>query len=226
MFFWKMRESIDRTPRAVSVLRSTNDFVSGREIGDEARYILERRDRKIFPGNLLPRPGLVLNPWSLRDSRSGLVSGKGGGALFGEERKRAERSKDGDGSIGEVADEESFVNLDFLPIGSRSFYNLRPDEDGVVEIDLDQLGGARFIRAVAIDGSRIATAELALPVQRLETRERRLKKIDQLDPKGRFTRGREAQLLQAGERLTIERSNAARWRADILTSGKDRSKPL
>src|SRR4029077_18389156 len=38
-------------------------FAAGREIGDEYRYILERRYVKLFPGNMLGRPGLLLNPW-------------------------------------------------------------------------------------------------------------------------------------------------------------------
>jgi hypothetical protein len=38
----------------------------GRDIGDEYRYILERRYAQKFPGNMLARPGLLLNPWEKR----------------------------------------------------------------------------------------------------------------------------------------------------------------
>ena len=34
--------------------------LSGRDIGEEYRYIIERRASKKFPGNMLTRPGLIL----------------------------------------------------------------------------------------------------------------------------------------------------------------------
>jgi hypothetical protein len=45
-----------------------NLYSAGREIGDEYRYILERRYAKLFPGNMLTRPGLLLNPWEIRST--------------------------------------------------------------------------------------------------------------------------------------------------------------
>src|SRR6185369_9074696 len=41
-------------------------YVSGRELGDEYRYVLERRSAPRFPGLLLDKPSLLLNPWSRR----------------------------------------------------------------------------------------------------------------------------------------------------------------
>src|SRR5204863_7044330 len=38
-------------------------YVSGRELGDEYRYILERKHQKRYPRLLLDKPGLLLNPW-------------------------------------------------------------------------------------------------------------------------------------------------------------------
>ncbi len=43
-------------------------YISGRNIGDEYRYVLERQLHKIFAGTLLERPGLILNPWELRET--------------------------------------------------------------------------------------------------------------------------------------------------------------
>src|SRR5678815_4212210 len=43
-----------------------NLYAGGRDIGDEYRYILERRYAQKFPGNMLSRPGLILNPWEKR----------------------------------------------------------------------------------------------------------------------------------------------------------------
>ena len=55
-------------PAVGAPAKSPNLFAAGRAIGDEYRYILERRYSKIFPGNMLPRPGLILNPWEVRST--------------------------------------------------------------------------------------------------------------------------------------------------------------
>jgi hypothetical protein len=46
-------------------------YISGRNLGDELRYILERRYAEKFAGNMLTRPELLLNPWAVRDTESG-----------------------------------------------------------------------------------------------------------------------------------------------------------
>ena len=41
-------------------------------LGDEERYIIERRYAKHFPGVMLPRPSLLMNPWELPEDSSAL----------------------------------------------------------------------------------------------------------------------------------------------------------
>ena len=53
-------------------------ILSGRNIGDEFRYVLERRNQKKFPGNMLARPTLLLNPWVVRSTESGEQTAKSG----------------------------------------------------------------------------------------------------------------------------------------------------
>ena len=43
-------------------------YLTGRNIGDEMRYVLDRRAVKKFPGNMLDRPQLLLNPWAIRST--------------------------------------------------------------------------------------------------------------------------------------------------------------
>lgn len=61
-----------RRQRSIRRGNSESRYVSGRDIGDEYRYILERRIAPHFPGNLLTRPALLLNPWALRDTQTTL----------------------------------------------------------------------------------------------------------------------------------------------------------
>lgn len=55
-------------PSERTFLPTYAQYISGRNIGDEYRYVLERRFREAFAGTLLERPGLILNPWMLRET--------------------------------------------------------------------------------------------------------------------------------------------------------------
>src|SRR5439155_4173861 len=46
-------------------------YLTGRNIGDEYRYVLDRRGQKKYAGNMLDRPGLLLNPWAVRSTDTG-----------------------------------------------------------------------------------------------------------------------------------------------------------
>lgn len=70
---------------------SQNVYLSGRDIGDEHRYIIERREQTPFPGNMLARPGLLLNPWAIRETDTGKQQAATGGEY-------ADRSSGGAGS--------------------------------------------------------------------------------------------------------------------------------
>ena len=72
-------------------------YIAGRNIGDEYRYILDRKYAKKYPGNMLERPSLLLNPWTVRNTETGEQQaaqgqefggmggggGKGGGGMGG-----------------------------------------------------------------------------------------------------------------------------------------------
>ncbi|MGQ9592375.1 MAG: hypothetical protein ACUVYA_19015, partial [Planctomycetota bacterium] len=56
-------------------------YVVGRDLGDEIRYILQRKRSKTYPGNLLARPSLLLNPWAIRSTETGVEEAKEGTAF-------------------------------------------------------------------------------------------------------------------------------------------------
>ena len=62
-------------------------YQSARTIGEEYRYVLERKNAKHYPGNLLPRPGLLLNPWAISDTqteRQSAAAGEDAAAMAAE----------------------------------------------------------------------------------------------------------------------------------------------
>jgi hypothetical protein len=70
-------------------------YQSARTIGEEYRYVLERQSLKAFAGNLLPRPGLLLNPWAIADTTTEKQEAAAGEAPEGMEveKKRVDLSK-------------------------------------------------------------------------------------------------------------------------------------
>ena len=53
-------------------------YLAGRNIGDEYRYVLDRKGQKKYPGNMLERPALLLNPWAIRTTETGEQQAKKG----------------------------------------------------------------------------------------------------------------------------------------------------
>jgi hypothetical protein len=76
----------------------------------------------------------------------------------------------------------TYVDVDFLPEPSRLLANLRPNEQGVVELDLRELGQGQHVHVVAVDPFNTATKSILLPEQVLEPRDRSLS--NGLDPRG------------------------------------------
>ena len=68
----------DAEPYAVSTTRPRTLYVEGRDIGDEYRYIIDRKYAQKFPGNMLRRPELLLNPWPIRTTETDKQQAQGG----------------------------------------------------------------------------------------------------------------------------------------------------
>ncbi len=192
--------------------RLPNLYAAGREIGDEYRYILDRRYQKLFPGNMLTRPGLLLNPWDRRSTEvedlaqmEGEMAGATRGAKESQLRRAfaepAEKKKAGPGG----AAAES--NLDFLAVSAPAIYNFLPDKDGTVRIDRRILGDRQHVQIYAEDLSNAVWRSFALPEVPTKFADQRL--VRNLDPAKPFTQKKEITVVEPGRTLTL---------ADILTS--------
>jgi hypothetical protein len=194
--------------------RLPNLYSAGREIGDEYRYILDRRYAKAFPGNMLTRPGLLLNPWAVRDTnleelrqqagqQAGGTAGGRGGALrrAGAEPKLPEDP----GAVpgGAAAD----TNIDFLAAVAPTLYNLLPEKDGTVKIARKALGDRQHVQIYAEDLTNAVWQSFSLPEAGTKFTDLRLARA--LDPAKPFTQKKEITVLEQGKALTL---------ADILTS--------
>ncbi|MDA1139938.1 MAG: hypothetical protein O3B01_15290 [Planctomycetota bacterium] len=189
-----------------SIMRAPSQYVSGRKIGDEFRYIIERKYAKKFPGNMLPRPEILLNPWSVRTTDTGEQL-----AQQGEQWKREPEQQmrqlllqngKGEGRGNGVGDSTtSFTNLDFVGEPALFLTNLRP-EKGIVSIDRKELGDRQHLRIYAVDPENTVFRELALKQDAPKFADLRLSRG--FDPKKPFTEQKKVSTLKTGEKFVLK----------------------
>lgn len=180
-------------------------YLSGRDIGEEYRYIIERRNSKTFPGNMAARPGLILNPWALRDTDTSISDAEKGDAF-----KRAKSSAGAarNAPKPEAKDRMAVVmspfssNLDFLPSLAPFHLNLEPDENGVISVKREVIGDRQHLHVVAIDRDGIVYRQTSTAEGKaMEYRDLRLKQS--LETTKHFTQRRKVTVLDNGESLNI-----------------------
>ncbi len=199
-------------PASAVPAKLPNLFAAGREIGDEYRYILDRRYAPRFPGNMLTRPGLLLNPWEKRstdvdatETSAGQVATRTAG-----DRPSLTRKAEAEGAHRPQPSSPTAVqgsNFDFLADAAPVLYNLVPDEDGLVRIDRKALGDRQHVQIYAEDLASAVWQTLALPEAATKFEDLRL--VRNLDPTKPFSEKKEVTVLTNGQTLTL---------ADILTS--------
>jgi hypothetical protein len=205
-----LRSELRRTPAAPLAVDSPpvrSHYVSGRDIGDEYRYVLERRSAARRPGVLLDKPSLLLDPWALRATSTALQTAALGGA-YGASPARAAAAAPAPhpatrGLTGsDLGDDAARTTLDFLAAPAVVLDNLRPDADGRVRVPRESLGAAQLVRAVVVDPALTSTADLALAEIAPAHRDRRLRLA--LDPARHFAEERRVDAVRAGAVIVVD----------------------
>lgn len=157
-----------------------SDYLVGRSIGEEYRYILERKYATKYPGNMLQRPSLILNPWAIRATQTETQTAQSGEGFGGLGTSGYGRGGGGYG-WGRKADMGygrygyQLPNLDYLPVSSVVLANLSPNAKGIVRVPRSALGGHALIQVVAVNPDhtayrRISTTETPLKPEDLRLR--------------------------------------------------------
>jgi hypothetical protein len=190
-----------------------NSYLEDRRLGDEMRYILDRRAAKTFPGSLLPRPGLLVNRWSHDDLAQIKQRGADGG-VGDREGKSQGRSGGGFGNLPSASrpsGEDGGPSLDFLAASSVLRYDLEVGANGQVRVPAADFATCQFIDIVAADPA--GRHHLVLPLAPNDTplRDRRLARP--LDAAKHHVGTRRAAALAKGAEAAIESVIDADWRA-------------
>lgn len=189
-----------------------NLYLSGRTIGDEFRYILERRYQKKFPGNMLERPEILLNPWAVQDTEAGEESLKEGEA-FGHLATGSRADGEAAGGMDPFSARQSegraseSQSIDFLKNPPITLYNLQADKDGHIRIPITTFGDRQQLHILLVDPAGASYQQLALANR--ETAIRDLRLANALNPDHHYTEQDSVTLLNKGESIEIP---------DILTA--------
>jgi hypothetical protein len=184
--------------------RAESVYLTGRNIGDEYRYVLDRRTQRKRPGNMLERPSLLLNPWAVRTTETGEQLAQGG-----------DHFREGGGFAPPVnipapatpppappaPGGADFSNLDFLADAATVAVNLIPDKDGVVRLPRKDVGPHAMIHVVAVDPLGTTARSVALPEQPAKFVDLRLK--NGLDPLKHFTQQKQVTVVTPGQPFTV-----------------------
>jgi hypothetical protein len=193
-------------------------YLTGRNIGDEYRYVLDRRGQKKYAGNMLDRPALLLNPWAVRSTETGEQFAAPGGAFGGVGKPPASQPVPTSppveqAMLGRKAAPAGgdFANLDFLADASAVVLNQVPDKDGAVRVPRKALGPHTMIHVVAVDPLNTTYRNLTLPEHPAQCVDLRLR--SGLDPKGHFTQQKEVSVLLPGKPFILEDVAGSRFEA-------------
>ena len=191
----------------VTTPKQDSSFVEGRNIGDEYRYILDRKYAPKLPGNMLTRPGLLLNPWAVSKTETGEQAVAAGEAYGAAGVGAAERRSQLMGVAGRPAAAVPLsANLDFLGQPAVVLANLRPDEKGVVTIARKDLGAHQQLHVVAVDPLNTAYRELSLAEAEMKFLDLRLPAALATDQ--HLTEQKRMTAVRKGDKFTLDTSTA------------------
>jgi hypothetical protein len=194
-------------------------YLTGRNIGDEYRYVLDRKYQRKFPGNMLERPSLLLNPWAVRSTETGEQLAEGGEEFKGRGTPPASKPAPSESAAGgkSAAAGGDFADLDFLADTAAVVVNLVPDKDGVVRVRRADIGPHALIHVVAVDPLNTTSRTLALP--ELPARVLDLRLRVGLDPKAHLTQQKQVSVLTPGQPFELADVAGSRFEAyDSLAS--------
>ncbi|MDB5306990.1 MAG: hypothetical protein JWO38_1192 [Gemmataceae bacterium] len=193
--------------------RPESVYLTGRNIGDEYRYVLDRRGMRKFPGNMLDRPQLLLNPWAIRSTETGEQLAQGG-EMFKPRGEPPASSAFGTTPAkphpGSTAGAD-FANLDFLADPSAVLLNLEPNKDGLVRVDRKKIGPHPVLQVVAVDPLTTTVRTVSLAEQPAGFVDLRLR--DGLDPAGHFTQQKQVSVLTPGRPFVLNDVVGSRFEA-------------
>jgi hypothetical protein len=200
-------------PGSRSVPRMTSAYISGRNIGDEYQYILNRKQAGKFAGNMLERPGLLISPWAISKTQTERQDAKQGeapaAAPASAKPEPSPMLESMEVHVEKPGEPGEYANVDFLSGEAVLMLNLVPDENGVVTIEREGLNGRQHLHIVATDPANTVYREISLEEQALPFRDLRMARG--LDPATHATEQKQISVLDAETEFSIADATTAQF---------------
>ncbi len=202
----------DPEPYLITVPKAETVYVAGRNIGDEYRYIIDRKYAKKFPSNMLKRPSLLLNPWPIRKTETSQQHAQAGDD-FDRRGRESTTGKSGRPEAKQPPPKVrgDFANLDFLPYASAVLPNLRADDKGVVTIKRDALLQHQYIHVVAVDPQNTVYRSVSLAETESDFLDLRL--AHGLDPKVHYSEQKQISVVPAKGKFVLSDITTSKFEA-------------
>jgi hypothetical protein len=188
--------------------RQITQYIEGRDIGEELRYIIDRQYVEKFPGNLLDPPSLLINAWAVRSTQTG-TQVAADGADFGTSDPASPPESKKSSSDKRIADGRSAsVYLDYLPKTATVILDVPIDEQGMATVSRDLLLGKHLVHLVAIDHQWTDYRRLDLQESAWAPLDLRLH--DSFNPDQHLAQQRRVHALRPGDTLTLNETSTSR----------------
>lgn len=190
--------------RAVPTL---SQYVVGRDLGDEYRYILDRADYPAHAGNLLQRPGLLLNPWAITQTATERQLTLAGDAGFAPSEPAPTFSLSAPSTQkaaatlwDQPATGQHWASYDFMAQPGMAWLNLTPDTQGRLDITFPAQTPPH-LHLLAVEGNELLYQQVVLADTPLQTQDLRLAQA--LPQEQHFSQQQTVKTVQAGEEWTV-----------------------
>ena len=184
-------------------------YAQGRKIGDEYRYILDRRLAEKYSGNMNARPEVLLNPWAVRSTETERQDAAAGDDFAPKEEAPAPASAMDAEAAGAAVLAGDFANLDFMAQSAVVATNLIIDENGFVTVDLDTIGTHQHLHLVAVDPLNTVARSYSLPDRSPRVIDQRL--VESLPVDSHFSQQKQIDVVPAGTEFQIPDVTTSRY---------------
>lgn len=223
--FSSLRSGSSASPFLITRGENESQYISGRDIGEEYRYILERRNAERFPGNMLSRPGLILNPWELSETNTDVDDAEKGDAYRkSSEMKRSSRAPGAPEAEAlererRSAPSNTTPSFQFAGQQALTIFNLKIEEDGTVKVPRENLEDRHFVHVLVTTPFHSSYRSVALtePENGFTKRDLRLEKA--LDPEKNYTQRQNVTFLDTGASLKIDDLRATEFETYDTVAG-------
>ncbi len=157
----------------------SSGYVSNLRLDDEYRYVLERQLAKKYPGNMLPQPSLLMNPWDIGASQAEEIAMATGdavpaapmppSAMMSDAMRRKQAAMEG-----EAAAPGDPTTVEYLRNSGMVVANAEVDDQGWITIDTDAIDGAQMVTLVVVDPLAVQVRRIPLDAKPLEHDDLRL----------------------------------------------------